>query len=799
MNYVFAVSYLTNYIKHVKNQMNVIDNVNICIIPNKVISMLNRDIAYEHNKIDIDNIDSSFQTQIHINKMEANDLNSIYTHIVNIYKHQQKQRSNSEQKNNDIDNKILIIVDRRNVNDDLIHFMVVDENYHGDHLCCNYVLTICFFINYLTNIVKCYLWWAVFQKVRFFPETVMYIIPKLFDKHLFRGSQRKRVELIHSHNFKNGWRIDLNDPRFNKWYKILTGYDHVSVNYHETVMNGDDEKEEKYDSNIEEFAHCNKPLNDCDSVKYLLNILQQFPAGIPEHFNDNIDNNTFTFNSELLSNSYDHMIIYHALFVDNAQKLKIQNYFISVVGRCVQKEKCLLIEQHINRNIESTDDDNKNNTEDTYINYYVYRSIFNSIHSYILHPTNELYRIRNATLNTKMRFTTEVNKDDQMHEELKLQVSEENDFIDSIFIELDNNNIVNINSFKHWIEQNEYDQESIQSDIIFLQHSSNIKCYFLTKYNEEKTNQYYEVIKQLSIKQKQKEKEEKTDVFEINFGQNVLVWLLYNESPFFLDFKTEIIKNPHSTISEQKYNELNEQVKIKIKSRANGWTQIELLSLKIYTDTTDYQSSLRKAFWYPKDDDDVENKKLKRYFYHWGITLYQTFLRHGGPPPIWDNKSTKPMTLYHGLNQVFAIKSSIPYYNGIISTSINETVANQFSDNSGLIWSIQGSYINQFKSLIGISTDWFSQYKNESEFILFNSFIPIDKTINFANTIDDKINIFLKQLQIYDKRILNVNLFYKQLGIELQSEWIPIIENHPKLFNSTVMSQYPTVLHRLSI
>eukprot|EP01084_Bolivina_argentea_P233167 392782_1 len=32
MNYVFAASYLTNYIKHVKNQMNIIDNVNICII-----------------------------------------------------------------------------------------------------------------------------------------------------------------------------------------------------------------------------------------------------------------------------------------------------------------------------------------------------------------------------------------------------------------------------------------------------------------------------------------------------------------------------------------------------------------------------------------------------------------------------------------------------------------------------------------------------------------------------------------------------------------------------------------------
>ena len=43
-------------------------------------------------------------------------------------------------------------------------------------------------------------------------------------------------ELYH-HSYENGWSVDLNDGIFNKYYKIIIGYHHISNNYNRNIIN----------------------------------------------------------------------------------------------------------------------------------------------------------------------------------------------------------------------------------------------------------------------------------------------------------------------------------------------------------------------------------------------------------------------------------------------------------------------------------------------------------------------------------------------------------------------------------
>ena len=50
-----------------------------------------------------------------------------------------------------------------------------------------------------------------------------------------------------------------------------------------------------------------------------------------------------------------------------------------------------------------------------------------------------------------------------------------------------------------------------------------------------------------------------------------------------------------------------------------------MLSLKLYTDTSEFQSLLRKSYW------TTSTLKTKKYFYNWAIELYRTILYHSTP------------------------------------------------------------------------------------------------------------------------------------------------------------------------
>ena len=63
----------------------------------------------------------------------------------------------------------------------------------------------------------------------------------------------------------------------------------------------------------------------------------------------------------------------------------------------------------------------------------------------------------------------------------------------------------------------------------------------------------------------------------------------------------------------------------------------------MYSDTNEYQSELRKAFW------DCADKDIQRSFYHWAMQLYKTGLYHASPIKQSRSSPERPMRLYHGM------------------------------------------------------------------------------------------------------------------------------------------------------
>eukprot|EP01084_Bolivina_argentea_P279571 477968_1 len=189
------------------------------------------------------------------------------------------------------------------------------------------------------------------------------------------------------------------------------------------------------------------------------------------------------------------------------------------------------------------------------------------------------------------------------------------------------------------------------------------------------------------------------------------------------------------------------------------------MSLKIYTDTTAFQSSLRRSF------RKSSSKETKQLFYHWALQLYKTALYHAKPIQRWTLQSKSPQKLYHGLNRVFVLNDARPKYNGPTSTSLDISVAHSFSNGTGLLWTIKASYSNKFKFIKGITVGWISCHKHEREVLLMDQYLPITSATNFEDDPKNNVDHLLYTIQTYKRDILSAKRFYNLLGIMFNESW----------------------------
>ena len=789
-----------------------------------------------------------------LNPIDLTDINNIKQIIENMVKTLK------------IKQNILTIIDRRGTND-ILYVTQYDDIKDLADLYCNYFIGMLFKHN-SNGTNQAYLTYGVKQSLRFYPEHLTSIIPKLFSNTSSKSTAYQHLFKLYSTEYKNGFSLNLNDDIFNRYYKRITSFDHVSVNYNRSTIKTVQFEFAKDDEKINEY-NCNEynvlNIEDCPQITYIIESLKVFQTTNYKNNNNkntnNIKKQETSIKAEYLSKAYDHIIIEHKFCLNREHRTKIQEFVRDKVGECKYKNQCYVLDQHASRKREITQ---RNNIVHDHDIDDILTATLNSLHSYLIHGDKELFRLRNDDKNAILRFTTTntwnnsesdvfcvdsfylllnnkgmadidiyyfkqwVKENDYDSESLLEDINDgrsasniyyymkrnkiNDKHFNSIYIELVdqfNTNLLslyllknNMNKsvllqFTNWCDHNEYDSDSMQQDLENDDKESNLFQYF----QQKGLQSYCSLIKNKFIKSSAFKTTDKKSLKSINLGVSVLKWLKYDEDPTFANLKDEILHNKHSTINEQLYNDYIEECKIKIKNHASKYYKLnEILSLKLYTDTTAFQSALRRSHWESVDKHDLKNKENKRSFYWWSSWLYRASLFHCKPLPRFSSDDNTPCNIFHGLNDIFTIDQRRPLYNGPISTTLEQSVAHQFSAGVGLLWTLKGSYINPYQIVLGIQMDWISHFKSESEVLLVNQYLPIQSTRNFERNMENQVNQFMRQLQEYKDKITNKHqqkLFYKQIGLKYSKQWFDIIWHHKLLCAKCEHYEEISVIQRL--
>eukprot|EP01084_Bolivina_argentea_P226127 382008_1 len=532
---VFAVSL---YLTHHYHYDNAEYEMKMYIICKRIECIYDEKLEYSYN---IDNIEDYLTKRMipFVKKIvNINNIDSVFkikSVIESMVDKQQQMK----------DNNIILIIDRRKTqnNNDSVFYLVQYNNMNAEHLSTLDGLDYNYFLGMIfkgtkdgINTNRAYLKYGMNDVLRFYPEYLTSIAPRLFKKpNKTKLVEYKYLQSLYATSYKHGFGVKLDDPQFMHNFKILTNIEHVSVNYNRQY--------------IKPLDVCNAKhlleLENCCYIEYIIESLQLF-----KRFSYDInDKNTIKFKLEYLQTCYDHLITTHRFCINRENRKQIQKYIAGIIGDCNFDNKCNVLNQHASRqrenesktSIESHDTNYDNNHARTEI----LRSILNSMHSYLVHTDNELFRLRQNDRDAALRFTTQM--DDDIKNDADDQVDIKDKFgVDSIHIFLADQNLSHdkLNQLNAWFIANEYDSDSLLFDIKNGQNQSN---FFSCLVNCDITK-YFEIIKKkfklISVKK----------IFHaINFGVSILEWLNCNEFPKFPNLKEEILNNKYSTIDDELY------------------------------------------------------------------------------------------------------------------------------------------------------------------------------------------------------------------------------------------------------
>eukprot|EP01084_Bolivina_argentea_P136232 239931_1 len=164
------------------------------------------------------------------------------------------QRNNSQ--------TLVIVVDRRKLNGahDLLYlFPCKNDNLNTvSELEANYFVGFDFKITENvgnnSNTMAAYFRYGLNERTRFYPEMLTSVIPRLFAKPKDL-SPAELLDKIYGNSFKHGWCVMLYDELFETYYKMLTGFDHISVNYNRSILYHEFNDEKPMLCFMELFAH----------------------------------------------------------------------------------------------------------------------------------------------------------------------------------------------------------------------------------------------------------------------------------------------------------------------------------------------------------------------------------------------------------------------------------------------------------------------------------------------------------------------------------------------------------------
>eukprot|EP01083_Nonionella_stella_P204315 744912_1 len=734
--YFFAASQLVHTL--LSNELN--DQafaLKIVVIPNRIVSVCNEKNVFPDAMGDIYHYltieKNANPCDVLCFTNDNSDANSISNQLNNSFACVQDDDSYRKQ------NDMLIVVDRRQSkqnNMDKIYIISNCDVAIFSELHAQYNISLHFDIS--NPVVRCYLYYGVhpMHKMRFFPEFLTSIIPRFFRKDE-KLNGYERMQSLFDDKYKHGFAVHLYDPKFDKYYKSITGYTHVSVNYDRSVIqdNSKPSKESEY------CAECSSDhpvgIAECSFIDYIIFCLNSFEDL------SNID-------AIRLTKCYTHIICVHSFCLDPEQRVNIKKYVSDMVGECRLQAGCPSMRQHATRDAFRSQGIEGNISQNA-----VLAPCLNSLHCYLLHDGETLFRLRDG--NVSARYTS----------------GNPLQFLDKFdeFIESTMRHTMEAKFVQHlmrWIQSNAYDWDSLEHDI---------KCntkgniyHFLIEHHKK---QLFDALRTEYIND--------SEVIAINFGVSVLIWFKSTFQSKYTSLRDEILNNTFSNMTEEWMAKYETQC-ITLLSTQNPfyrYTLDEILSLKVYTDETDLTSKFRSAFW------KSSSQQMKMEFYLWALTIYQTALYHARPLPLRTH-SIKPMKLHHGISEVFAVNDRSPKYHGPVSTTVDSCVAETFSKGTGILWFIITNYLNPFKFVKGIDVSWIARYKHEGEILLNDEYLYIGDTHYYLKNNKLKADHLLYQLKIYEDKIIDKEMFWKQIGFALNDEMLTFIRDNPLIMQHSV-------------
>eukprot|EP01083_Nonionella_stella_P204319 744926_1 len=722
----------------------------IVIVPNRIISICNEKHLFPDDMGDIYQyftIQKNMNTQnIHVLSFAKDEVDSesIAKQMNHLFEYVRGINENNVTTQKDI----LIVVDRRQNNMDKIYLIFKCDINVFPELNAQYNMSLHFDI--IDDIVRCYLYYGsnVTHKMRFFPEYLTTIIPRFFkkDENL---NNFQRMCLLFAGKYRHGFAVSLSDPTFDNHYKYITKWTHVSVSYDRNIVQPKDADiiYELPDNEVNCTADRPAKTDECVFIEYIIDCLTSFKDIETKSNNDIM--------CMRLTECYTHIICVHSFCLDPDQRVNIKKYVADMVGECELQSKCGCIRQHTYRTERTTQPQTVQNT--------ILISCLNSLHCYLLHDDETMLRTENSRRRyvsaNPLQFTDKVDK----FITSAMQHSKQVQFVKRLVM---------------WMQSNAYDWESLKIDM---------ECTFIEGIGLDRTqsNMYHFLIthdKEQLFDQLRSEYIHDSEVNAINFGISVLEWFARPFQSKYKSLSDEMINNAFSDMTEHAMSLYEKECKILLNTRQTvyQYKYEEILCIKVYTDETELTTKFREAF------RSMSSKEMKMEFYIWAITIYQTALYHARPLPL-SHSENGPVTLHHGITEVFAVPDRSPKYNGPLSTTIVCSVAEHFSGGTGLLWYIMTNYFNPFKFVKGMSVNWISRHKHESEILLNDEYLYIGETYYF-NGKDNKLKVdhLLYQLKIYKEKISDKNIFWKQIGFGLNDEMLLFLRTNPVLKQPSV-------------
>eukprot|EP01084_Bolivina_argentea_P231711 390674_1 len=532
-------------------------------------------------------------------------------------------------------------------------------------------------------------------------------------------------------------------------------------------------------------------IEECPFIEYITDSLLLF-------INVNYEVNTHnykTFDLNYLSKCYNHIICIHSFCSNNIKREKIQHYVRNKIGKCTMKQNCIVLKHHslrkreIIKSNQIQQPENNGATDHTAIMIDILEACLNSLHIYVIHIESEMRssrsRFASNAVNTQSIDVSAPKND-------LLQLVDEIDGLTQFILE---NAPKFAAHFVYYVTQEEYDWETILYDLDYNNQPFQSNIYLLCQ--EHHKEYLFDLLcknYENDIHNINNNEEETNNVIALNFGISVLNWFEYGDGPTYGTFMEEISNNECMSKKLLEQYKAHCLVKINNSETVYKYTLEEMLSLKLYTDTNELCAELRKSHW-----NLQQMIKLKRNFYWWAMNVYKAALYHARPLPRFDSDRVDPMKLYHGINTILAVDAQVPKYHGPVSTSLVDTVGHQFSNSSGLLWTIETTYYNPFTFVTAIDVSWISCHKNEAEMLLIDQYLHRSATKNYVNDNEMKVDYLLYTLKIYTNKITDTNMFWIQIGFVVSDELLPIMKQRALSEPTKYIEKgnTKTLLHRL--